>query len=271
MANIYDSSGNIIDVSGGGESQINYDLIVKSVNHRGYNTVAPENTLPAFKLSKQYGYNYVETDVSWTSDSVAVLSHNDDISICSDGTGNISQMTYEQLLQYDFSNGKAGYSNVKIPTAEEFLKLCRAIGLHPYLELKNGVNETRVAALVDLVEACGMKGNVTYISFYSQRLGWVKTADPSARLGYLPATSMSASEVTTAQSLQTETNEVFFDCDALYNKTAAVFQYAIDAGIPVELWTVDNTTTIQNANPYVTGFTTNSTIAGKVLYDANIN
>ncbi len=28
----------------------------KSVNHKGYNTLAPENTLPAFELSAQKGY-----------------------------------------------------------------------------------------------------------------------------------------------------------------------------------------------------------------------
>lgn len=33
----------------------------RSVNHKGYNTLAPENTLPAFELSAQMGYQYVET------------------------------------------------------------------------------------------------------------------------------------------------------------------------------------------------------------------
>ena len=36
----------------------------RSVNHKGYNTKAPENTLPAFERSAEMGYRYVETDIS---------------------------------------------------------------------------------------------------------------------------------------------------------------------------------------------------------------
>lgn len=271
MANIYDYQGNIIPISGGGGSAIDYDMIVKAVNHRGYNTMAPENTIPAFQLSKQNGFNYVETDISWTSDGVAVLSHNDDISICSDGSGYISQMTYAELLQYDFSNGKAGYSDVKIPKAEDFLKLCRAIGLHPYLELKNGMTESNTHELVDMVNACGMKGNVSYICFYSNRLGWVKDYDPDARLGLLPSSTIGAGDITNAQALMTGTNEVFLSADLLYNGTDAKIAPAVTAGIPLEFWTVNTTQKILEAPVYATGFTSDNLIAGKVLYEANIS
>lgn len=268
MANIYDVNGNIVDINGG-SSNPHYDSIVKGINHRGYNTVAPENTLPAFKLSKRMGFNYVETDISWTSDDIPVLSHDNDISRCSDGTGTISSMTYEQLLQYDFGSWKsAEYAGTKIPTAEQFLKLCRALGLHPYLELKNGVTETRVQALVDLVNACGMKGHVSYISFYDTRLNWVKAYDATARLGYLPSSWITEGTITIVQALKTATNEVFIDVDRGVTSDANI-QIAIAAHVPVEFWTVNNADYILGASPYVTGFTSDNLIAGKVLYNAN--
>ena len=43
---------------------------VRSINHRGYNTVAPENTLPAYELSKENGFQIVETDIAFTKDGV---------------------------------------------------------------------------------------------------------------------------------------------------------------------------------------------------------
>lgn len=264
---IYDYQGNAISIT---SSAVDYDKIVKAINHRGYNTEAPENTLPAFKLSKEKGFSYVETDISWTSDDIPVLSHDNDISRCSNGTGNISSMTYAQLQQYDFGSWfSEAYANTPIPTAEEFLKLCRALGLHPYLELKNGVTEARVTALVALVESCGMKGNVTYISFNSTRLGYVKNADVEARLGFLPSSTITASSITTAQGLQSGTNEVYLDADRLY-QTDTTIQLAIDAGIPVELWTISTSAQVTGANPYITGFTADKIIAGKVLYEANI-
>lgn len=38
----------------------------KLLSHRGYNIEAPENTMSAFKKSYEYGYKYVETDVTFT-------------------------------------------------------------------------------------------------------------------------------------------------------------------------------------------------------------
>ena len=43
----------IYDINGNELNSLDYDLTVKAINHRGYSTVAPENTLPAYKLSKE--------------------------------------------------------------------------------------------------------------------------------------------------------------------------------------------------------------------------
>lgn len=46
-----------INESGGTSVQaVNYDLNVKAVNHRGYSTDAPENTIPAYIMSKERGF-----------------------------------------------------------------------------------------------------------------------------------------------------------------------------------------------------------------------
>lgn len=68
---------------------------VLAVNHRGYSKDAPENTIPAYIMSKQKGFNYVECDVAFTKDGVAVLLHDSTIDRTSNGSGSISSMTYE--------------------------------------------------------------------------------------------------------------------------------------------------------------------------------
>ena len=121
-----------------------YDLNVKAINHRGFSTEAPENTIPAYIMSKNKGFTYVEADVSFTSDGVAVLLHDATIDRTSDGTGNISSMTYEYALQYDFGSWfSAEYAGVKIPTFTEFVTLCKRLGLHPYIELKSNGSYTQ--------------------------------------------------------------------------------------------------------------------------------
>ena len=83
---------------------------VRSINHRGYNTVAPENTLPAYELSKENGFQFVETDIAFTKDGVPVLLHDAEINRTArnaDGSEpdrmiEIRKITYEEALVFDF-------------------------------------------------------------------------------------------------------------------------------------------------------------------------
>lgn len=264
-------TGNSFELIGEAHSEISVSeaVAVKSVNHRGYNTIAPENTLPAFKLSKQMGFKYVETDVSFTSDGVAVLLHDSTIDRTSNGTGNINSLTYEQVLQYDFGSWKSdAYAGTKIPTFEQFIKLCRNLGLHPYIELKSNGNytEAQIQSIVDMVKANGMSGAVTYISFSATYLGYVKNYDSKARLGYLA--DVTSTTITTATGLKTSDNEVFMDVN-YGNITTAKVQLCINANLPLEAWTVNTKSAITGLDYYVTGVTSDSMIASKVLYDAN--
>ena len=264
MANIYDYQGNIVDVGGG--SSLNYDINVKGVAHRGYSSVAPENTIPAYKLAKQMGFYYVETDISFTSDGVAVCLHDSSIDRTSNGTGSIGSLTYAQVRTYDFGSWKSSaYAGTKIPSFEEFITFCRNAILHPYIELKNNAvyTQAQIEGLVDMVNALGMKGKVTWISFSSAYLTYVKNYDPYARLGFV-VSGLSSGNITTAENLKTNTNDVFIDTDSISAASATLCK---NAGLPMEVWTVDSAATIKSMDKYITGVTSNSKIAGKILYE----
>ena len=246
---------------------INYDSNVKAVNHRGYSTTAPENTIPAYILSKQKGFTYVECDVSFTSDGVPVLLHDSTIDRTSDGSGSISSMTYAEALTYDFGSWKSSeYTGTKIATFEEFIMTCKGLGLHPYIELKSNGNYTQeqITEIVDMVKACGMDGKVTYISFTSTFLEYVKSADGKARLGYLA--DVTDTTIATALALKTGENEVFMDV-SYANATDEKVALCIENDLPLEIWTVNTQSVIENMNDYITGVTSDNLIAGKILYD----
>lgn len=191
---------------------------IKSVNHAGWYE-APENTLPAYKASKQHGFYYVETDVSFTSDNIPVLLHDNTINRTgrnADGTEisetiNIYDITFEQAQAYDFGIYKSSeYAGTKLPSLEQFILLCRNLGLHPYIELKSSYNYTQaqIESCVDIVKRYGMKDKVTWASFSNTYLGYVKNYDDSARLGYI-VSSVTADSITNALALKTANNEVF--------------------------------------------------------------
>lgn len=261
----YDVNGTKID--------LDYNSCVLSVNHRGYSTIAPENTLPAYKLSKQKGFDYVETDVSFTSDGVPVLLHDSTIDRTSNGTGNINNLTFAQVRQYDFGSWKSSeYVGTKIPSLEEFLYLCKSIILYPYIELKSngGYTQAQIEEIVDMVKACGLKGKVSYISFSQTFLEYVRDYDEEARLGFL--STPNAEEITICNALKTGKNSVFYDVSYYGN---AITQSICDAfmaeNIPMEAWTVNTTSGILSLNKYISGVTSDNLIAGKVLYNNAMN
>lgn len=265
MSNIYDASGNLI--SGGSTvpniyvsdvSLNEYDKICKSINHRGYRAGgARENTLAAFRASKAQGFYYVETDVMYTSDNVAILQHDSYVTYNGTSTA-VSNLTYAQMLEV--------HSDLAI--FEDFIALCRNIGLHPYIELKNNQTQAQIQALVDTVHAYQMQNRVTWFGG-NANVSKVQAYDPNARLGIL-ANTLTSAIVAQATALKLDTNEVFLDT-WIDNLTSEILAMVQEAGLPLELYTfANNASEITGMDPYITGFTCDQLIAGKVLYDANI-
>ena len=261
----------IVGVADDAAQMLATNLLVRSVAHRGYSAIAPENTISAFKLAKQKGFDCAECDVSFTSDGVAVLLHDATIDRTSNGTGSIGSMTYAQASQYDFGSWKSSaYAGEKIPTFEEFVKLCKRIGLKPYIELKNAQAPTdeQIRGLVSTLKRYGMAKEATWISFTSNLLNMVKTYDPAARLGLCADTGIDTA-IAWLKNAKTDSNEVFLDI-AYGVLTTAHIEACMAADIPIEVWTVNNHAAITSADPYVSGFTSDSIVAGSLLFDTYI-
>ena len=240
------------------------DAIVKGVNHRGYNKTAPENTLPAFRLSKLQGFNYVETDIRFTSDGVPVLLHDESIDRTSNGQGKIQNMSFTEVRSFDFGNWKdSSFRGTKIPTLVEFLSLCAEIGLSPHLELKAGT-KNQVFKIIDLVEHFGLSNDVTYISFDQNLLRYVLEKTPDACVGVLTKT-VDESVITKAASINTNLNKVYIGASD-YSETA--ISLCRQSGFPLSIWVVDSKEKILKLPRYVSGVSSNYLHAGRVLYEA---
>ena len=136
----------------------------EGVAHRGFSSEAPENTLPAFRLASERGFNWVECDVRYTADDVAVIIHDSTIDRTSDGSGAVAELTLAQLRTYDFGSWKSlDYAGTPIPTLEDFLMCCNRLGLNAVIDYSgNGSNLTyaRTISLLDSISKCGMNGHV---------------------------------------------------------------------------------------------------------------
>ena len=237
------------------------DLIKRGINHRGFSTVAPENTLLAYHLSRLKGFKYAETDVFFTSDGIPVLLHDNTIDRTSNGSGKVSQMTWNELRSFDFGGWKSpAYKGVHIPSLMEFLDLCRDIGLVPYIELKSGTKQ-QIEQVVSLVNEYKLAGKPSFISFSARLLHLVLENDPSADVGFLVGT-VTEEIIETAKTLKSQ-GRVFIDSSDCSEKAASLCQAA---GIPLEVWTVNSDAVIRALPPYISGVTSDCLHAGRVLH-----
>lgn len=86
----------------------------------------PENSMSAIQSCVDMGVDIVEIDVKVTVDSVVVLSHDDSIDRMTNGSGNISGMTFTKIQKYNMKQGQGGnletVSKYKMPSLAQVLK-----------------------------------------------------------------------------------------------------------------------------------------------------
>lgn len=99
--------------------------------HLGMLLVAPRNTMEGFELVRRSGFDAMITNVNASSDGRLVALHNDTIDETSDGSGNVSDFTYEELLGMDFGKWfNPVYRGVKIPLLESVTRFASVSGMH---------------------------------------------------------------------------------------------------------------------------------------------
>ena len=249
------------------------EIVVHSINHRGANTYAPENTMSAFRISKELGFDMVECDVDFTIDNIPVVIHDSTVDRTSNGTGEVHSFTFEDIRKLDFGSWKStAYSGEKIPSFDEFILGCRTLGLHPYIEIKERdyINLELVTTLVNIVHKYDMQDKVTWISFGIDKLQSVVKVDKYARVGFIEefmSTSILDESINRIKTLDTGYNEIFYDLNLELVNTSIISRLK-EEKIKLEVWTVDSVNLITSADNYITGFTSNNLRADWVLRDA---
>ena len=98
--------------------------------HRGWNAVAPENSMPAFASAIALGAEEIEFDLWVTTDGVLVSTHDPVLERVSDGEGRVDTKSYAELLELDFG-AKFGekFRGLRILTFEQILEklACHAV------------------------------------------------------------------------------------------------------------------------------------------------
>ncbi|WP_054708183.1 glycerophosphodiester phosphodiesterase family protein [Bacillus sp. JCM 19041] len=127
------------------------------IAHRGVNSLAPENTMPAIELAYDLGIEAVEIDIMVSKDGVPVVIHDYTVNRTTEGSGYVVDMTVAELKQLtanktdnpDWEDIYAQYPDVTIPTLEEVFVYIQGKELILSLEIKTNGLEAQVAQLID--------------------------------------------------------------------------------------------------------------------------
>jgi glycerophosphoryl diester phosphodiesterase len=94
------------------------------IAHSGGEGLGPPNSLVAVRRSLAAGADIIDLDVRMTSDGVVVATHDRDVSTTTDGTGNVDELTWDELQGFDARAAWTGdpiAEPVRIPSLEQVL------------------------------------------------------------------------------------------------------------------------------------------------------
>ena len=152
---------------------------IRTVAHRGANSVAPENTLPAAACAFAAGFDWVELDLRTSADGALVVIHDDDVDRTTDGTGRVIDLSFDALRRLDAGAWfDPHFAGTRLPTLAEMLAEARRWNRGIYIEIKDA---DPLAALRE-VQAAGIVERCIFWGWDYAGLRAIKAADPTARI-----------------------------------------------------------------------------------------
>jgi glycerophosphoryl diester phosphodiesterase len=159
------------------------------IGHRGYCAIAPENTLPSFKLALEAGADLIELDYQHSKDGIPIVIHDPTLDRTTDARKiwkrrriKVSQTTAVEIQTLDAGTWfDAKFAGTKIPRLTEALDFICGSGGVALIEHKSGDAKT----LATLLRERNLINKVVIISFNWKFLRELHVLEPKQVLGAL--------------------------------------------------------------------------------------
>jgi len=121
--------------------------------HRGASTLAPENTIEAFRIAVEAGAGGLELDVHLTRDGHVVVIHDSTVDRTTGGTGAVAELTIGELRGFDAGHNFSPDGgptrpyrgrDVGVPTLQEVLEEFPGVAVNIDIKAKRPGIEARV-------------------------------------------------------------------------------------------------------------------------------
>ncbi len=160
--------------------------------HRGIPSLAPENTMPGYRMSYELGADLIETDVQKTKDGEIVIMHDYTVDRTTDGTGNVKDLTLADIQSLDAGSYLSEeFAGEKVPLFREFLQEFKGKEIILLVELKaDGIAEDTIR----IIEEEGMRDQVVLQSFHLNSVTQSVASAPNMPSGYLYSAAVPQTE-----------------------------------------------------------------------------
>jgi glycerophosphoryl diester phosphodiesterase len=206
------------------------------IAHRGMSGLEPENTNSAFVAAGNRSFYGIEADVHKTADGKFIIMHDGNTLRMSGDDIEIAKATYETLrsLRLKQKDGKRGRTDLRIPSMEEYLEICKYYGKKAVLELKDAFTDADIDEIIRIGDNLGYMEHIVFISFKLNNLLLLKAKRPEQTVQYLVEREIDDALI---QNLA----DKHMGIDAYYGRfTEEILQKCRNKGVETNTWTVDD-------------------------------
>jgi len=128
---------------------------MKYIAHRGFSSIAPENSIPAFQLAALSEVHFgIECDIHQTKDNQFVVFHDDNLKRMTKKDILLDKLTYDELKLITIKTGKniRKYKDLAIPLFKEYLDICSSAHKTAVIEIKRLNELTEIISLLNMIE-----------------------------------------------------------------------------------------------------------------------
>ncbi len=225
-------------------------------SHRGLNTLAPENTMAAFRLAQEKGATWLETDVDIIGDGTPIICHDTTLDRTTDHCGSYYEMSLEDVKRIDAGSWFGSeFAGEHIPTLRELVDFMNETGMNANIELKSNehsgaMSRQLIANVIAELERLDAGREVIVSCFNHVVLAEFKRQAPKLPVGALYETC--------ALYDDWKANLELIGADYIHPEDAGLTRGRVEAfrqaGFGVNVWTVNDRARVNElANWGVTG------------------
>lgn len=219
------------------------------IAHRGFSSIAPENTLAAFNAALQHHANSIEFDVQLSADGVPVIFHDAKFDRILGINDKLREKTLAELKTIDVGSWfSEEFRGETIPTLEETLTLIKDIKNYIYFDVKPYYDwsESEIDNFLQIINKQGIKHKCVITSFNDKFIEKVRNQSQDMLFGrlvgnYEDYTIQLTKAIAAIDPLISTQYRILFDYPELIKTTR-------NHGIDIVAWTVDSPQDFQKLN-----------------------